>query len=292
MSIFRMMCTGAFVTLILASLAAAQDTPLPAQDTVRSSTDEVIDFFRGRDARPFLEAGYGYGMLSHKDFSGDLPTMGVIQGRIGYRTIRPFKKINVHLDDRFFVGSYSSSTLAPGKETSDSLNADVYRFGAGQRVGYGWDFLHLTPYHQYSISALKMVNSFPSSLSSPDSAILARAGNAYKLGMTTEAGLSAELFSTLGVAASYEAAVIYNKVVVWEWLGSYFIAATAIGAISTFADDIVGVSPVLGPVLYFVLRNGVALAYFYALSDNMNWPFDSETPMMTHSFRLDFSLRF
>ena len=198
----------------------------------------------------------------------------------------------MQLDDRFIFGTYSSSGLAPGEETADNLSADVYRFGAGQRSGYGWDFLNITPYHQYTISLLKMDNSFPSSLTSPDSAILARVGGDFRLGMTTEAGLSGELLSTFGVGLSYETSVLYNRVVFWEWFGSYFVATTAIGAISTFAEDIVGVSPILGPVLYFVLRNGVALAYFYALSDNMNWPFDSETPMMTHAVRLDLTLRF
>jgi len=289
-------CSASFLVVVslFASIGriAAQETTPASPDTTISSPEEVWNFIHGRDYRPYLEVGYGLGLLSHKDFSADLPTMGVLQGKIGYRKIKPFKDINVQLDDRFLIGTYSSSSVVPGEETADSLTADVYRFGAGVRSGYGWNFLNLTPYHQYSISTLKIVNSFPAQLSSPDSAILARAGGAYKLGMTTEAGLSAEIFSSLGVAASYETAVIYNKVVFWEWLGSYFVAATAIGVMSEFAEDIVSVSPILGPVLYFVLRNGVAIAYFYALSDNMNWPFDSETPMMTHSFRLDFSLRF
>ena len=290
MTRIRMSCCTVMLVLALGGYAIAQER-VPA-DTTEDAAEQVWSFIRGKGYRPYLEAGYGYGLLSHKDFEGDLPTLGVLQAKLGYRKITPFRNINVQLDDRFIVGSYSASSVAPGKETTDSLSADVYRFGMGQRSGYGWNLFNLTPYHQYSLNLLKLDNSFPPSLSSPDSAILARAGGDYRLGMTTEAGIQAELFSTLGVAVSYEAAVLYNRVVFWEWLGSYFIASTAIGAISTFAEDIVGVSPILGPVLYFVLRNGVALAYFYAVSDNMNWPFDSETPMMMQSVRLDFSLRF
>jgi hypothetical protein len=289
---FRSIAALGLLVLLVAGFAVGQDAQPTRPDTTTSQAEEIWHWLRGRDFRPYLEAGYGYGLLSHRDFSADLPEMGVVQARIGYRQVRPFNSINVQLDDRFIVGTYSTSSLIPGEDTADSLSAEVIRFGTGHRSGYGWNLLNLTPYHQYTISMLKMNNSFPSTLSSADSAILARVGGAFRLGMTTEAGVSAELFSTFGVAASYEASVLYTRVVFWEWLGSYFVAATAIGAISAFAEDIVSVSPVLGPILYFALRNGVALAYFYAVSDNMNWPFDSETPMMMHSIRLNFSLRF
>jgi len=50
--------------------------------------------------------------------------------------------------------------------------------------------------------------------------------------------------------------------------------------------------PFLGPILYFALRNAVAYGFFYAFRGDMNWPFHSETPFMTHAFKIDVSLKF
>ena len=62
--------------------------------------------------------------------------------------------------------------------------------------------------------------------------------------------------------------------------------------VSVFADDIVKSSPVLGPILYFVLRNGIAYAFYTGLQDRMNWPFESETPLTMETIKLGASLKF
>ena len=81
---YRTMRATALLLLLTGSPAVAQNaTPSPSDTTVNTA-EEVWKFIRGRDYRPYLEAGYGYGLLSHQDFSADLPTMGVLQAKLGY----------------------------------------------------------------------------------------------------------------------------------------------------------------------------------------------------------------
>jgi len=60
----------------------------------------------------------------------------------------------------------------------------------------------------------------------------------------------------------------------------------------TFSEEIVNSSEVLGPIIYFVLRNGLAYAFFAAMKDKGNWPFSSEKPLAVESFRLSAMIAF
>ena len=252
------------------------------------------DFLAEGNFDPVIEGSYGYGIFDHKLFSAELPTAGVVGLKFAFREVAPFKSWGKKLDERFLVGSYAKSSIPPGKGGSEGLEGEWWRIGTGQRVGYGWEIGNqsIIPYHQYSFNLVEPAFLNTSQLSPEDSALVARVVGSGRLGMSTEGGAMVELFSSLSASAGYEASVIYSRVVFPEWFGSYFLAASSVYVISTFAEEIVSTSPLLGPILYFVLRNGVAYGFFYAFRGEMNWPFPSETPFLTHTFKLDVSIRF
>ena len=64
------------------------------------------------------------------------------------------------------------------------------------------------------------------------------------------------------------------------------------GVVEKFAKDIVKGSPVLGPILYFALTNGLTYGYYLALSNNMHWPFESEVPMLNNMGKIGISISF
>jgi hypothetical protein len=70
------------------------------------------------------------------------------------------------------------------------------------------------------------------------------------------------------------------------------IIQTGLGMVSTFSDDIMKSSPLFGPIIYFVLKNGLAYAFYQGVKEKMNWPFDSETPMTMENIKFGISITF
>jgi hypothetical protein len=251
-------------------------------------------FLTEGDFDPVLEGSYGYGLFSHNLYTADLPAAATISLKLGFREVKNYKSWGKKLDERFLIGTYAKSSIPPGKEGSGGTAGEWWRVGTGQRSGYGWELGNqaLIPYHQYSFEITEPTFTPGAGLTPGDSAILLRTAGDWRLGMSTEGGLDVELFSTIAASAGYEMSVIYPRVVFPKWIGSYLIASSSIILISNFAEEIVKTSPFFGPILYFVLRNGVAYAFFYAFRGDMNWPFPSETPMMVQTLKLNVSIRF
>ncbi len=122
--------------------------------------------------------------------------------------------------------------------------------------------------------------------------IIERYEGTYRFGMNTEGGIRLEFVKSLSLTGSYDISVIYPRHVFWPWLGSYAILNIAMGMVSSFTDDIIRSSPAAGPIFYFLLKNGIAFAYYQGVKDKMNWPFNSETPMMTETFKIGLSYTF
>ena len=258
------------------------------------ASKSMWSFLTEGDFDPILEGSYGYGMFGHKLYTGDLPATATIGLKLGFREVKNYKSWGKKLDERFLIGTYGKSSIPPGKEGSGGTTGEWWRVGTGQRSGYGWELGNqaLIPYHQYSFEITEPTFTPGAGLTPGDSAILLRTAGDWRLGMSTEGGVDVELFSTVAASAGYEMSVIYPRVVFPKWIGSYLIASSSIILISNFAEEIVKTSPFFGPILYFILKNGVAYAFFYAFRGDMNWPFPSETPMMVQTLKLNVSVRF
>jgi hypothetical protein len=185
--------------------------------------------------------------------------------------------------------AYSLVKADPGE-----VESEMIRFGTGARGGFGFPvwFLDVVPYSLYSFDLTKATFSTPAVLAGADSAILDRVGGAYRFGHSFEAGIQLRVFKSVSALASFQGSVVFPRVVFPEWFGSYMLMAGSMILISNFSEDIVRSSPILGPIIYFVLRNGVALAFYYALREQMNWPFPSETPLAMEAIRIGGSISF
>jgi hypothetical protein len=276
----------AFALAILALTATAQEADAPPGD-------KPFDWLKMGNFRPYIEAGYGGAILDQKLFTAGLPTLGVAELRFGYREMKPYKSWGYKLDDRSLSGSYGSTQMMFGKAGSGE-GEQYWRVAAGRKDGYGYDiaFAKFILHHGYSFSLTGLTMDSYGAISSADSAILQRYNGQTNFSLSTEPGITAEMFGFLSVSAGYEATVVYPRVVFPQWFVSYLLASSSIVLVSGFAEDIVNLSPVLGPALYFVLRNAVALAFAYAWRSDMNWPFPSETPLMTHLVKVNVGIQF
>jgi hypothetical protein len=248
------------------------------------------------DARPFIETNYALGIATHDNMQRNFYVNGMVEAKIGYSLIDSFSRGIVHLEEKFISGSYMEknyNTLIPQDET-DLINEKMTRFGFGIRHGYGYNLglLKIIPFTQHSFQWYKMKSERPENLSSDDIALLDRFEDAYRFGFTNEAGLKVRLFRSIDAVASYEYSVIYPRVVFPQWFVSYTLLYVSMGVVSKFSRDIVKGSPILGPLLYFALTNGLTWGYTYALKSSMHWPFDTEVPMLNNAGKIGVSISF
>ncbi len=275
-----------------ASLLHAQSTPPP-----NSNDDgfyDYVDWAWEGNFKPFLEANVGIVRPMHQKFSLDFSDMGMAEAKIGYSEVEKYKSFVKSLDDRYLFGGYASQDLGDWDAQPDSVTTKYTRFGFGNRLGYGYKIgpFDLLIYNQNAFVWTNLEFGRPSDLSQDDIDILNRYEGSYRFGQLAEGGLKFRAFKSLSVIGGYELAVVFPRHVFWEWAGSAMLQYSLSGAITTFAEEIVNSSPLLGPLFYFVLKNGLSYAFYVAMKDDMNWPFNSETPLTMETLKLGAAITF
>ncbi len=276
------------VVLLLATASVLSCSSLMAQSSF-ISPEKLSRGFK----EPFLEGAFGIGIDSRKDFGGSFAPTGILEGRLGFSEL--LKKRGVlDLEERFVYGGYSSSEYALGSADEGDVKNDMIRAGVGARNGFGWNIgpIDLIPLSGYSFDVSQSTFTPTGALTPADSAFVQRIAGAYRFGESFEAGVQVRLFKSLAVNATAHGQIVFPRIVFPEWIGSYAIMAGSLIALSTFSEEIVNSSEVLGPIVYFALRTGLAYAFFAAMKDKGNWPFSSERPLAVESFKISAMIAF
>lgn len=281
--------------IILMLFFIAQTANAQTNDTDNDSRfmDWVGKAWQG-DYQPYFETSLGAGLPKHLQYRGEFAPYLLIQAQMGYSEVRKYKKYVQGLDDRYLFADFLTTEEEPLEREKNELGMEAIRFGLGQRLGYGYDLgpLSLIPFSQNHMTFTRINSYQPDGLDSSDIKILDRYEDNYRFGISMGGGAKILLLKTLAVNLTYELGVVYPRVIFWPWLGSYAILHTGIGAISYFGEDIVNSSPLIGPIIYFVLKNAVQYGFYCALRENMNWPFESETPLTHESIKIGVSITF
>jgi hypothetical protein len=101
-----------------------------------------------------------------------------------------------------------------------------------------------------------------------------------------------EISSLVQLNAYYETAVIYPRHQFWKWTGSFALAEVGYGLIGHLADDFVNSQPVFGPIINFVVKSAYLYGYYSLRKKDMNWPFQTDTPLRLETINLGASLVF
>ena len=284
-----------FTVLVFVVMAAAIPVTVFAQSVSDLEDDRFFDYSWKKSASPYLEGSFGYGKPPREDFISDFSTYGAVELKIGYSEIVDFNQKWVRsLDERYIFGAYAAPDLDPfGKIEAEDVATEYTRFGFGNRLGYGYKLgpISLLPYNQNALLWNKFEFEY-GAIPQSDQDMLNRYGDTYRFGSLAEAGAKLELVGAVSAIVSAEAAVIFPRTVFWEWFGSMMLQYGAQGLITNYATDIVEASPLLGPIIYFVLKNGVSYLFYVGMKSDMNWPFTSETPITTETLKLGLSLHF
>lgn len=276
------------LTFCLPLVAIAQT--VPDQDERIAAFDDAI---RTGKARPFLEVSYGRGTPRFEGLGADFQSVGMMEIKAGYADIETSQPGLVSLMETYVFGSSFSEGLGTSGSDGD-VRSEFGRFGAGNRFGYGYQgkSMALDLYNQNSLNWTE-VKPVDYDTADPDAqAVFDRYGSSYRFGQLMEAGLQLRFSRALALSVGAEGAVIMPRYVFWPWLGSYAIYTGLEGAVEAFAGSIIESSPTLGPVLYFVLKSGLSYAYYAGSQKDMNFPFNSETPLTIASYKVGATLKF
>lgn len=257
------------------------------------------------ESKPFIEASYGLGKIIHHDFDDSFAKTGMIDIRLGYSTIDSYDKSIIELGDRFVLVSSFASRLHNEIDLEGVTGTNLYRFGFGKRFGYGYDLgdVAVLPYNTSGFAWTKLEvreqnyprNSFVPTFDGevdPYFDMLGRYEDSFRFTQFAEGGINIQIVKMFSIGASYEASVIFPRHLFWKQALSYMIEEIGQGALTFFVQEIMESSPGAGPVIAFLLKNGFSYGMYYLRQKNMNWPFETETPLTHEAFKLNLSFTF
>lgn len=266
--------------------------------TVFSQKDEsykkYVDWAWKGKFDPMIDVSFGQSRMDHYWFTSKFANTGAVNVMLGYSEIVPYKKYVVSLDERFIFGGYNSTELAMEEAAVDEMLVDLQRFGAGTRTGYGYEIgpIELLLYSQGTFLWTKIQSVNTDAASEEDRGTLDLFENTFRFGHSFELGGKFRLIKSLSVNIGAEASFVYPRHIFWPWLGSYMIMAGSFSILGTFGDDIVDASPLLGPLIYFALKAGLAIVFYNQVQEKMNWPFESDPPLTYETIKIGGTLTF
>jgi hypothetical protein len=244
--------------------------------------------------KPMIEFGLGAATPAHRLLQGKFSDVRQIELGLGYRRSESDSGMATGLDEKQILVDYSSGSLFGRTLPAGDIGSTMLRFGTSSREGYAYDFggTFLFPYHQTRFLWSKITTDRPAALAASDVEILNRYEGAFRFGASTEGGVALGLADLVSLRVGYEASVVYPRHVFWPWLGSMAIGGIGVGAVSRFGREIVETSPVLGPIVYALLRSALAYGYYVLVRDDQYWPFRSEAPMTSTALKVGLRLTF
>jgi hypothetical protein len=258
--------------------------------------------FWDSDSRPLIEVQYGSGEPKHENFNNEFNDVGLIELKLGNSSIDYYYHDIIELNASYLTVSQLSHDLKDSEKNALKVNSKLLRIGIGIRSGYGYgnDAFTVLPYYSQNFMIAKMsgtnlpdIRTFISDENYEiDNEILGRYNDAFRYAFSNEGGLKLELSKFIALNGGYEYMVVYPRFMTWKLLGSMAVEMSVLSALDNFVDEIIDRSPLAGPIVNFVLKNAYSYAFYTLRKEDMNWPFDSETPLTYETFKVGFSFTF
>ncbi|MCH8033132.1 MAG: hypothetical protein IH950_05140 [Bacteroidetes bacterium] len=258
--------------------------------------DAYINEKWGGTYNPFIHLDIGYGFPGQESFASTFSSVGTVGLQMGYTTYDKTQSFVYKLDEKYLFGKYTSSDIGEELVTTHegAINTTSWSFGLGRKIGYGWKVgpFSLIPFNQNQLVLSGLRFTYPESILQSDADFLTRLEGDTRFGVSTEGGAEFYVAEAIAVTASFEGTVVFPRFVFFHWIGSYAVQSISNTLISYFSESIVKSSPLLGPIMYLILKNAISFAWYYAIKREQYWPIPSETPFTTETIKLSASLTF
>jgi len=261
--------------------------------------DWDFDFFNDFHGKPTISLNYGISKLSLYEYNPDFADPALIEGKLGYTSeSSEFNDRIAHYNYKYFRFAKIATNISNKDFAESDIKTNTWRFGFGRDAGYGWRFGEsaILPYNSNSFdwSRIEFKN-FPYTVSDkgiPDAYTLERYDKTFRFGTSTEAGVKLRLIGGITLEGAYERSIIFERHMFWKWAGSSVIEIACHGLLDNFIEEIGDSSPYAVPVISFVLRNALSYGIYELRKEKMNWPFDSEAPLMYEQFKFGVTFLF
>lgn len=259
-------------------------------------------FFSSFKENHFIEASTGTNKISiHEDyFTRPFEDNGNIEFRIGSSSKkRMFERPGfVKYNDNFLFGAhYADNYFVKESETLHDVKLNLLQFGFGSTSGYGYrlgENSDVIFYHGSSLAWSKPKFERPTGADSlywQDDDRLDVYGSAIRFGTIYDGGIRIQPLKFLSIKLGYQRQVVFPRHLFWKWLGSEVVEGIGQGLVDGFIDHMFKASPVAGPVVYFVLKNGISYGVYELRKKYMNWPFKTVSPLFLETYKLGLTIQ-
>jgi len=238
---------------------------------------------------PTVSAYYGQSKTSIKDFNETFAKPSLVELKLGYthQSSTSEEENILNYNYKYFYVSNISVDLNNNSIGINDLKTDLWRFGFGRAIGYGYKLgsAAIIPYHSYSFewSKLRMEDT-PFDRNDKNTTDLF--DQTFRFGNSTEGGIKFQVIPNLALEAGYQRSVIFPRHVFWAWAGGVAIEVVGQSAIDHFVNEIMDSSPYAAPVVSFILKNALSYGLYELRQDKMNWPFDTVAPLAYDQFKI------
>jgi hypothetical protein len=274
-----------FFVLVFTSLTIN----LFAQEKDNDNNYKIFDddyFYRGR---PAIDLSFGNSWITLKNTSMSVPQSSLLELILGY----------------YYVGKSKYSKNIEKLRNSYALltyfkDVTTWRFGFGSTSGYGYKLgkrSAILLYNANSIDWTRYEEEIPV-IESPGNGIndyyskIQDFNKTFRFGTGTEAGIIMPIVGIVNFQVSFDRTLVFPRHLVWKHLGSVIIEGLGQTALDAFIHAVFKASPESGPIVNFLLKNGLAIGLYELRRSKMNWPFETAVPMLFDSFKLGFNFIF
>jgi hypothetical protein len=268
---------------------------ISAQNKKRSKHHEDL-FYTGK---PSIELSYGASYLSLKDFTAVPDKTGLIDLKLGYYYAGEsrYSKSIMRFRNTFLYGDVFSTSL----KLSNAYKSenDIWKFGSGTSEGYGYKIKNKNAIFFYNSNSISWTSynyyypaKEPEQEYSESQKYLKNISGSLRFGTNTEAGITVPLFNQVNLNAQFERGLVFPRHLFGKWLGSAIIEFASQALLDRFINEILKSSPSAGPIVNFLLKNGLSYGIYELRRSQMNWPFESEQPLLFDSFKAGFTIVF
>lgn len=298
----------AFASLLVlaAAVVVAQDSAATQQKKKSKNDVEWMELDLG-DKTPAISVFYGSGMPSRDGIAGTFESAMIIGGTLGMeRTIEWWrdKDIVAHKGNNLYLwygqGADAQGIITPMSgdvpAQAATTSSNFFRIGITDESGFG--------YKLGSSSSLTFLVA-PATLSwtvvTPQAVLAGDSASAQGLrdfegglrfGESMRPAIAFRVAEPVSLRVGYEWSQIYPRHLFWFWLLSQGIEGIADAGATWFAREIGKSSPAAMPIIYFLLRNGVAAGFKALRMNQMNWPFTTEAPLNIQMWNVGVDIHF
>ncbi len=278
------------MAVVVTSQNAPQNNILKKSD----STDDLIADMDFASRKPIVSFLYGSATLSRESIAGTVEYATTFGGSLGIAKEKTWARDNGIVQYRannlyIWIGKGAN---AQGYTTT---SMDMFRIGLMDESGFGYKFSETSnltflvasaPLSWTSVTPLAFASDTASAQSLRDFE------GGIRFGESMRPAISWRIAEPVSLRVGYEWSQIYPRHMFWYWMLSQTIEGIADGTATWFAREIGKSSPGAMPIVYFLLKNGVAAGFKALRTNQMNWPFTTEAPLNSHMWNVGVAVHF